>query len=161
MTDTNVQSDAGEKQAESQESKQDKTFTQAEVDRIVKDRAERIAKQQYADYDDLKAKAEGAKTLEEQLSELKQDLTSTKTEALRARVAAKFGVSTEPGEDGKSDTDLFLTGTDEDTLTAQAKRLAARVSERKKTGNIAPREGNTTNSGKPDPKREWLRSLKE
>lgn len=147
MSDTTVQSEAGEKPAETQESKQEKTFTQAEVDQLIKDRAERIAKQRYADYDDLKAKAGVASTAEERLAALEQELTSTKTDALRAKIAAKFGVSTDPGEDGKSDADLFLTGTDEDTLTVQAKRLAGRESERKKAGNVAPREGTSPGSG--------------
>lgn len=122
---------------------QETTFTQADVDRIVKERAERIAKQRFADYDDLKAKAGAASTAEERLAALEQELTSTKTEALRAKVAGRYGISAEPGEDGKSDADLFLTGTDEDTLIAQAKRLSERESERKKNGNVAPREGNS------------------
>ena len=64
--------------------------------------------------------------------------------ALRASVAARYGVSTEPDEEtGLSDADLFLTGKDEETLTAQAKRLAKRVSDRESTNNIVPTEGAT------------------
>lgn len=144
---------------EQQESKQEKTFTQAEVDQMIKDRAERIAKQRYADYDDLKAKAGASKTLEEQLTELKNDLVSSKTEALRARVAAAHGISTKPGPDGKSDADLFLTGSDEDTLTAQAKRLTERESERKKQGNVAPKEGGAAESAGDASAREFVREL--
>lgn len=137
-----------DKAPEGAEQKQEKTFTQAEVDRIVRDRAERLAKQLFPDYDDLKTKAEGAKTLEDRLSELETELKTTKVDALRASVAARFGISTEKGKDGSpSDADLFLTGTDEATLTTQAERLAARQADLKKQGNVARNEGGTINSG--------------
>lgn len=57
--------------------------------------------------------------LAEKLAELEQEATSARAEALRFKIASKFGVSDE-------DADLFLTGTDEETLTKQAERLAAR-----------------------------------
>lgn len=59
-----------------------------------------------------------------------------KADALRWRVAAKHGISDE-------DAELFLTGSDEATLTKQAERLTERVASRKKQGNVAPREGAT------------------
>lgn len=59
-----------------------------------------------------------------------------RADALRWRVAAKHGISDE-------DAELFLTGTDEDTLTKQATRLTERTSERKKNGNVVPNEGRT------------------
>ena len=43
------------------------------------------------------------------------------TEALRWRTAAKFGISDE-------DAETFLTGTDEETITMQAERLAGLIS---------------------------------
>lgn len=65
-------------------------------------------------------------------------------EGLRFRIAAKHGISDE-------DAELFLTGKDEDTLLAQAKRLADREADRKKNGNQAPREGtNPTATGGDD-----------
>jgi len=137
--------DGGEQQQEQ------KTFTQAEVDALIKERADRIAKQRYSDYDELKTKAEGAKTLEERLGSLEAELSTTKAEALRASIAARFGVSTEKGKDGEpSDADLFLTGTDESTLTAQAQRLAARQVDLKKQGNVARNEGETKTTGTSD-----------
>lgn len=108
-------------------------LTQADVDRIVKDRVAR-ATAKYADYEDLKAKAEGAKTVEQKLADLEQRNAAAEARALRSDIAAKHGVSAE-------DRDLFLTGTDEATLTAQAERLAARDAEIKKQGNVAPKEG--------------------
>jgi hypothetical protein len=147
--------DAAAEKATADESKQADTQTvpQADVDRIVKERVAR-ERAKYADYDDLKAKAEGSKTLEQRLAELETELTTTKTQALKTSIAAKFGISTEPGANGEpSDADLFLTGSDADSLTAQAQRLVGRDADRKKQGNVAPKEGSTTSSGKP--RSEW------
>lgn len=161
-TDSQVTPDA-ENAGEGGEQKreQGKTFTQAEVDALVKQRAERLAKQLYPDYDDLKTKAAGAKTLEERLGSLEQELSTTRAEAMRSNIAARFGISTEKGKDGEpSDADLFLTGTDEATLTAQAQRLAARQADSKKQGNVAPKEGETKTSGSGDTElREFAREL--
>jgi hypothetical protein len=82
---------------------------------------------------EAKANAEAAKKLAEieeankseqqkltdRLASLEQEATQAKAEALRFKIASKFGVTEE-------DTELFLTGTDEETLTKQAERLAAR-----------------------------------
>lgn len=120
----------------------DKAFSQADVDRIVQDRLSQQAKNKFGDYDALKSKADGAKTLEDRLGSLESELTATKHEALRTSIAARFGVSVDKGKDGQpSDAELFLTGTDEATLTAQAERLAGRTSDQKKHGNVAPKEG--------------------
>ena len=130
--------------------KSEPTFTQVDVDRIVRERVKR-EREKFADYDDLKSKAEGAKSAEERIAALEQEIQATKREAMRRRVQAAHGISDE-------DADLFLTGTDEDTLAAQAKRLAARESERKKQNNVSPREGNTPKAGD-DPMREFTRGL--
>lgn len=100
--------------------KPDETFTQADIDRIVADRLKRereAVKAKYADYDDLKKAAEGAKTAEDRIADLEKQNAAIQHEALRRRVQAKHGISDE-------DADLFLTGADEAALTAQAKRLA-------------------------------------
>lgn len=76
---------------------------------------------------------------------------AARAEALRLRVAAKHGIS-------ETDADLFLTGTDEDTLTAQAQRLVALDSERKKNGNYVPREGTQPTTADSD-ERQVARSL--
>ena len=133
----------------------DQTFTQADVDRIVADRLKRereAVRAKYADYDDLKKKAEGAKTAEERMAELEKEIAATKHEALKRRVQAAHGISDE-------DADLFLTGADEESLTAQAKRLADRESERKKQNNVSPREGTTPKSTGSDDMREFARDL--
>ena len=137
------------------------TFTQADVNRIVKERAERMAKQLYPDYDDLKAKAGESQTLEQRIADMERESAAAKAEALRSRVAAEFGISTKKGPKGEpSDADLFLTGADESTLTAQAQRLAAREEDRKKQGNFAPREGTTpSTSGMSDDLRDFTKKL--
>ena len=126
------------------------TFTQADIDKIVKERVAR-ERAKFADYDDLKAKAGEKATAEERIANLEKQLEQTSREALKRRVQAAHGIADE-------DADLFLTGTDEETLTAQAKRLAERDSERKKQGNRVPREGNTPKAGSNNV-REFTRGL--
>lgn len=134
MSDT--QADAADQQQQgdgAEEQEQSTTFTQADVDRIVKERVQR-ERAKFSDYDDLKTKAGEAKTAEDRLSDLEKQLEQSQREALRRRVQAAHGIADE-------DADLFLTGSDEETLTAQAKRLAERESERKKRSNHVPTEG--------------------
>ena len=129
-------------------------LTQAEVDKIVaKVRAEerRKASEKFKDYDDLKAKAGEKQTLEERIAEMEQRTAQAVAKALRSDIAAEFGIS-------KEDRDLFLTANDEDTLRAQAKRLADRDAERKKKSPHVPKEGNVTNPND-NGEREFARQL--
>ena len=133
---------------EGEQQQQEQTFTQADIDRIVKERVKR-ERERFADYDDLKAKAEGAKTATERLAALEAKLAEADAREQRRQlvesVAAKHGI-TDP-----DDVQLFLTGADEDTLTAQAERLAARQGEQRRKGNYVPNEGRTTtNTGDAD-----------
>lgn len=142
---TNTTTDAGDTSTEAggEQKQQEQTFTQADVDKIVRDRLAQQAKNKFGDYDDLKTRAEGAKTLEERVAEFEARYKDAETKALRSDIAAKHGLSVE-------DRDLFLTGADEETLTAQATRLAERISDVKKQGNVARNEGGTTTTGKSD-----------
>lgn len=141
------------KAPEGGDGKQEQTFTQADLDRIVKDRLTQQAKNQFGDYADLKAKADGAKTVEQQLADLATKHAAAEARILRADIASTYGIS-------KEDRDLFLTGSDEATIEAQAKRLAERNADQKKNGNRAPREGRTTTTGDPDKDmREAVRGL--
>ena len=70
----------------------------------------------------------------ERIAKLEQDNNSVRTDALRLRIAAKHKISDE-------DADLFLTGTDEEALTAQAKRLAAHQAEKKSSSSVVAGEG--------------------
>lgn len=139
MTDASTDAVDAEAQTEG-EQKQEQTFTQADVDKIVRDRLAQQAKNKFGDYDDLKVRAEGAKTLEERLADVESRYKEAETKALRSDIAAKFGID-------PVDRDLFLTGSDVETLTAQATRLAERVAAVKKQGNVAPKEGATKTSG--------------
>ncbi|MEO6627624.1 MAG: hypothetical protein ABIP03_03560 [Aquihabitans sp.] len=123
-----------------------KTFTQDDVNKIIDDRLKR-EREKFADYDDLKKKAGAAATDADRIAALEQDLNATRTDALRRRIQATHKISDE-------DAALFMTGTDEDSLTAQAKRLAERASEeeaagvaRKKQGNKVPGEGSNPKPG--------------
>lgn len=125
------------------EQKQEQTFTQADIDKIVRERLAQQAKNKYGDYEDLKKAAEGAKTVEQKLAELESKHAEAEARALRSDIAARHGINAD-------DRDLFLTGSDEATLEAQAKRLAEREADRKKNGNVARREGATTTTGNTD-----------
>jgi hypothetical protein len=76
----------------------------------------------------------------EALATAQKDAETARTEALRWRVAAKHGISDE-------DAETFLTGTDEDTITRQAERLAAIG----KTAPAGPRADLTQGSGREQP----------
>lgn len=96
----------------------DKTLSQADVDRIVQERLAR-ERQKYADYDDLKAKAEAADSsktdlekLTEQLQSLQQENETNKVKALRSEIASAKGVPA-----------ALLTGSNQDDLEAQADAL--------------------------------------
>lgn len=55
----------------------------------------------------------------DELAAARNEAKEARTESLRWRIAATHGISSE-------DAELFLTGRDEETMTAQATRLAAR-----------------------------------
>ena len=119
--------------------------SQDELNRII---GERVKRAKPADYDDLKAKAAKLDEIEKanqteaeraqaRLAELEAELNQTRSESMRLRVATEHGIT------DAEDIALFLTGADEETLTKQAKRLAAREADRKKSGLRVPREGST------------------
>jgi SMC interacting uncharacterized protein involved in chromosome segregation len=111
---------------ENTENTQERTFTQAEVDRIIKDRLERDHAK-YSDYEELKEKAskydefeeaskselekatEKAKKLQSELDTLKK---ANKVRDIRSSVASEMGVPVE-----------LLSGDDEDSCKAQAEAI--------------------------------------
>lgn len=124
--------------------------SQDELNRVIGERIDR-ERAKFADYKDLKAKASKFDELEAANQSELEKANNAKTAAeeraaqaeaaaLRLRVAAKHGISDE-------DADLFLTGTDEETLTKQATRLGQHASDRKKNGNVVPKEGSTASAG--------------
>ena len=138
--------------------------TQDDLNKVIADRVNR-ERAKFADYKDIKAKAARLDEIEavnqseaerfaQRIAALESENARIQSEALRSRIQAKHGISDE-------DAALFLTGTDEETLTAQAKRLADREADRKKRGNIAPKEGgsaDTKGTGGSD-MREFTRAL--
>lgn len=120
--------------------------SQEDLNKVISERITR-ERAKFSDYKDVKAKAAQYEQLEEsQKSEIQRatdkataaerERDEARSEAMRLRVAAKFGISDE-------DADLFLTGKDEDSLTAQARRLSDREAANKKTNHVA-REGDTS-----------------
>jgi len=160
-TSTEQQGTPGAEAQSSTEQQQAQTFTQADIERIVRERLAQQAKNKFGDYEELKTKAGESQTLEQRIADMETRTQKAEAEALRARVAAEFGVSTKKGPNGEpSDADLFLTGSDEATLTAQAGRLAGREAERKKQGNFAPKEGTSpSTSGGSEDLREFTKKL--
>lgn len=149
----------GEKQTEFTPITSQDELNKALAERLQRERAK------FADYKDLKAKADRLDEIEaaskseaekvaERIAALESENKRIQSEALRSRIQAKHGISDE-------DAALFLTGADEDTLTAQAKRLAEREADRKKRGNVAPKEGGSAdNAGAGDSAtREFVRGL--
>lgn len=135
--------------------------SQEDLNRVIADRVGR-ERAKFTDYKDLKAKADRFDELEaankteiEKASEkalaAERERDAAKAEAVRWKVAAKHGISDE-------DAELFLTGTDEETLSKQAERLAQHASDRKKQTNVVPREGANT-TAKTDDERTAVRQL--
>lgn len=136
---------------------QKQTFTQEDVDRIIADRLKREnlkeLKAAATELAELKRSNQSdTEKLNARLASLEAETNAAKADAMRLRIAARFKVSDE-------DADLFLTGADEDTLTAQAKRLAQRADDAKKRGGVVPGEGTTNHTNGTDPIREFTRGL--
>src|SRR5699024_8535511 len=136
--------------------------SQAELDKII---GERVARERakFADYKDLKSKAAKLDEIEqankselekaaEARQQAEQERDAARADALRFRVASRFGVSDE-------DTELFLTASDEATLTKQAERLTQRESERKSNGNFASGEGRSTSPGGNNEDEQFVKDL--
>ncbi|HKY57669.1 MAG TPA: hypothetical protein VJL80_06500 [Aeromicrobium sp.] len=129
------------------------SFTQADVDRIVTERLKRereATKAKYADYDDLKAKAGTATTLEERVAEIERQSKESEARALRAEVANAKGLTPTQAK--------RLVGNTKEELEADADELLKDIGAQKKQGNHVPREGNNPKPGD-DPNRTFVREL--
>lgn len=128
----------------------DQTFTQADVDRIVRERVKR-ERDKFADYDDLKAKADGAKTLEDRVAEIERQAKDSEARALRAEVANVKGLT--PSQAKR------LVGSTREELETDADDLLKDIGAQKKQGNRVPDEGKNPPKSSDDPVREFTRSL--
>lgn len=124
---------------------EDTLHTQADVDKIVKDRAERLARSQYGDYDDLKKKAtEADSTITELNNKLKEkdtsvealtkDLTSAKLETDKVKLITEFKLPEDLAE--------FVTGDTVDEMRQRAEKLS---------NGVKPSKVTVTKDGKPAP----------
>lgn len=136
----------------------ERTFTQEDINRLIGD-ARREERKKFSDYDALKAKVAGAKTVEEQLAELQRQNAAMTRDTLAARIAGRHGIAPE-------DADMFLTGTDEETLTRQAERLSALNATKAKAadkparrGPYAPLEGRSPKNDSVSEERRTVRAL--
>lgn len=137
----------------------EQTFTQSDVDRIVADRLKRereATRTKFADYDDLKAKAGTATTLEERVAAMEKRAIEAETSALRAKYAVDVPEELRPLLTGSTDEDLAVQ---RDLLVAKVQREELAVAERKKQGNRVPREGDIPKTGGNDPNREFVNEL--
>ncbi len=118
-----------------------KTFTQADVDRIVKERADRLYRQRVGDVDvaDLKSKAskydeaqEAAKTAEQRAADQAQravdDARKAAERADRAELGVEHGI-------GKDHLDLLGGGSRED-MAVRAERLAPLLAAQRETEQL-------------------------
>lgn len=129
------------------------TFTQADVDRLVgKARTEerRKVSEKYADYDDLRQRAEGAKTLEDRVADIERQRVETEARAMRAEIANAKGLT--PGQAKR------LVGSTREELEADADELLADIGEQRNNNNRSPREGNTPKAKATD-ERAFVRQL--
>lgn len=116
-----------------------------DAERIARRNAEQELAAARAELDKINRANETAlEKAQREANEAKEAAATAAADALRLRVAAKHGISDE-------DADLFLTGTDEDTLNRQAERLSHRNAEA--SSPRAPRpDANQGRSGGGGPK---------
>lgn len=123
-----------------------KKALEAERKRAAK--AERDLKAMQARLDEIEAaKLSDLEKAQKQATEAAAEAEKARAEVLRYRIAAKHGITDE-------DAELFLTGSDEETLARQAERLAARTADASKPRAPRPdlNQGRTTNGAPLDPR---------
>lgn len=113
-------------QETNQEKQAERTFTQAEVDKIVQDRLNRDRKDR-ADYDDLKAKAEKLDQIEEaaksDLQKATERATALETELAAMKKAEAVRTVREKVATEKGVPVSLLSGETEEACAAQAEEI--------------------------------------
>lgn len=136
INDTETATQSAEKPAENDgDAKEDKTFTQEEVNSfLAKDRRENAKK--YADYEDLKAKLaeyESHKSDSQKLKEEIDELKKANLAGIRKTVAAQYGMPLE-----------LVTGSNEEECLAQGEVFKKVLEEARPAGPSSKVLGNPT-----------------
>lgn len=125
--------------------------SQEELDRIIQKRLER-ERSRYADYDDVKARAERAAELEGVAEDLRKRVEAFESKEARSALVRKVAV------DNGVDHELLseMRGDSEEELTAQAKRLAERL---KPVAPVIPGQAKSPESAPRDESHEFMKRL--
>jgi len=147
MADDNTQDTGGTTQTGSaDQSGQERTFTQQEVNRMVGD-ARQKERAKYADYDELKAQAEAHADYDDVVAERDRLKAAEERSALVAKVAAASGVP--------ATLVAMLDGADEEALAAQAAEVAKAIKAK------AYPNGEDDGTGKPAITADDIRKIKD
>lgn len=135
-----------------------KVFDEAYVKKLREENA-RYRTEAKANADAAKRLADiedSQKTVEQKnadrIAKLEADLEAARSESVRARIQAKYGISDE-------DAELFLTYKDPEKLEAQARALAERSSAQKDRGLVIPHQRTHLPDLKNDPLRELAQQV--
>jgi hypothetical protein len=150
MSEITTEPEATTEGKDKPEQQAEQTFTQADVDRIVRERVKR-EREKFADYDDLRAQAGEKATLEERVAEIERQAKDSESRALRAEIANAKGLT--PNQAKR------LVGETREELEADADELLADIGAQKKQGNHVPTEGKTPKSGGSDELTEFSKNL--
>lgn len=135
------------------ESEAFKEAVSAEVEKIaakIKSEERRKASEKFADYDELRAKAGTATTLEERVAEIEKAASAAARRAEVAEVANAKGLT--PNQAKR------LVGATREELEADADELIKDIGAQKQKNNVSPREGNNPKATD-DPMRDFARGL--
>lgn len=159
MTGTDATATGATEQTTETQTDQTTDAEKAEVDWKAKSREwEKRAKANADAATKLAEIEESQKTETQKLTDAKaaaeKAADEARADALRWRIAAKHQISDEQAA-------LYLTGTDEATLTKQAEGLAnlTASTSKSKTGNYVPKEGTNAGAGSPTDERTFVREL--
>jgi hypothetical protein len=148
--------DTGEQQQDDG-GKPERTFTQDDLDKAVRDRLNR-EKAKFADYGDLKAKADqldqltaAQKTAEQRaaddLAKAQKAAADALADAVRYKAAGKAGI------DPESDDFALIGSGDEETVMTRAARLGALLASERELAQLKEQQGSkhVPDSGRPRP----------
>lgn len=158
MSDPQLDPAAPEVSPEDPQAPEAKTFDAEYVDKLRKESAKyRTEAKANADAAKRLAELEQSQKSEaekqaERIAALESQIESATIQSVRSRMAAKYQMDPE-------DADMFLTGTTEETVEAQAKRFSERVSANKKNGPHVPKEGTVTETAGDASRRAFVRQL--